>query len=537
MTRGDDPWFYSAVRFSLVPLELGRCTRALAGAGVSLAAAVGSLIAAEGTAAAEPTRSAAPWLASTSAAPDGERGSALERADVPAASEDQPVPPGAGSAARGQDDERELPDYDGRPEPTTASDVLSWVPRVVLFPLYVVSEYVVRLPLGWLVTTAEREKWPALFIDFFTFDDRRGGIVPTFLLDLGLRPSVGVYAFWNDFLVERNDLRLRATWGGSGFWQLRVSDRLRIGDGQLSLAGAYETRPDNVFYGIGRDQGDERSRYGSTISHLDLSYRQAFFRSSYVRAVGELRQVDLDGDPSCCDDPTVNELVSAGVFDTPPGMDQLYDAAGVTAELVVDSRHPRLPEALPLASDYVSPPGSGLRLGLRGRVIGVLDQSLASGEEIADLWVNYGGSLGAYLDLTGMQRNVSLTAIVDFVDPIGGGEVPLLDLVTLGGERPLRGFLANRFLDRSSAVLRFEYRWPIAVWLDGSLLYEMGNVFGAGLEGFGAAELRSSYGFGMAAVGPSDHPFQALIALGTEPYGSGARIDSLRLVFGTTAGF
>ena len=39
---------------------------------------------------------------------------------------------------------RELPDYDGRGRaPTTAADVLLWPPRVVLFPLYVTSEYVV----------------------------------------------------------------------------------------------------------------------------------------------------------------------------------------------------------------------------------------------------------------------------------------------------------------------------------------------------------------------------------------------------------
>jgi hypothetical protein len=263
-----------------------------------------------------------------------------------------------------------------------------------------------------------------------------------------------------------------------------------------------------------------------------------FYRSSHLRAAGELREVELDGDPSCCrNDPTVDDLVSQGVFEAPPGMDQLYEVAGLTVEAVLDSRYPRVPTELELGSDYVTPPGSGVRLGFRGRFISLLDQSLASSAPLADAWVNYGASLGGYLDVTGMQRNLSVTAIVDFVDPVGGGDVPLLDLVSLGGERPLRGFLQNRFLDRSGAVLRFEYRWPIAVWLDGSLLYEMGNVFGAGLAGFDVAEFRSSYGFGMAAVGPSDHPFQALLALGTEPYDLGARIDSFRFVFGTTAGF
>jgi len=127
--------------------------------------------------------------------------------------------------------------------------------------------------------------------------------------------------------------------------------------------------------------------------------------------------------------------------------------------------------------------------------------------------------------------------VVDFVDPIGSGQVPLTDLVSLGGDRPLRGFLANQFVDRSGTALRLEYRWPVAVWLDGSLLYEAGSVFGRGLGGFDFGKFRNSYGFGVAAVGAQDHPFQALIAVGTKSWEEGGGYDSFRFVFGTTAGF
>jgi hypothetical protein len=449
--------------------------------------------------------------------------------------------PAAGSPsapARGADDRRQPPDYDGRPEPTTAGDVAVWVPRVVLFPLYVVSEYVVRRPLGWLVSTAERERWPALFIDFFTFGDRQGGIVPTGMIDLGMRASVGVYAFWNDFGTSGNDLRFRATYGGSGFWQLQLADRLALGAGQLSLTGAYEARPDNVFLGVGPDQPDEtRSRYTSSSSRLDLTYRVPWVRSSYARATAELRQVKLDGDPTCCDEPSVNEQVELGIFPSPPGMNQVYDVAAQVAELVFDSRFPRFPEGLELGSDYVTPPGTGVRVGVRARAVELLDQTLATGDALASSWVNYGASLGGYYDLTGQQRSVSATIVVDFVDPIGSGQVPVTDLVSLGGDRPLRGFLANQFVDRSGTALRLEYRWPVAVWLDGSLLYEAGSVFGSGLSGFDVDKFRNSYGFGLAAVGVQDHPFQALVAVGTKSWEEGGGYDSFRFVFGTTAGF
>jgi hypothetical protein len=447
-------------------------------------------------------------------------------------------PGAAGAPARGPDDRRRPPDYDGRPEPTTAGDVVLWVPRVVLFPLYVVSEYVVRRPLGWLVSTAERERWPALFIDFFTFGDRQGGVVPTGMIDLGMRASIGVYAFWNGFLASDNDLRLRATYGGSGSWQLRVADRLALGAGQLTLTGAYEARPDNVFLGIGPDQPDTtRSRYTSNTSRLELTYRVPWVRSSYARVTAELREVELDGDPTCCDEPSVNEQVELGVFPSPPGMNQVYDVAGQVAELVFDSRFPRFPTGLELGSDYVTPPGTGIRVGVRARAVELLDQTLATGDALASSWVNYGASLGGYYDLTGQQRSVSATVVVDFVDPIGSGQVPVTDLVSLGGDRPLRGFLSNQFVDRSGTALRLEYRWPVAVWLDGSLLYEAGSVFGSGLGGFDFGKFRNSYGLGVAAVGVQDHPFQALVAVGTKSWEDGGGYDSFRLVFGTTAGF
>jgi hypothetical protein len=309
-----------------------------------------------------------------------------------------------------------------------------------------------------------------------------------------------------------------------------------VGAGTLSLNFAYESRPDNVFYGIGRDHVDERSRYYVSSTRGGLAAALPGVRSSYYRLRADLRHVQLDGDEQCCGDPSVNDRVSAGDFAPPPGMGQDFDVADQTLEVVLDSRWPRFPELEP-ASDYVAPPGTGVRFAVRAAHSGVMDQSLALGRELADDWVHLGASLGGHLDVTGQQRAVSATLIVDFVEPLGAGEVPVTDLVSLGGDRPLRGFLANQFLDRSAVAMRFEYRWPVAVWLDGTLQYELGNVFGRWLSGLELGELRSSFGIGLAAVGAQDHTFQALVAFGTRPYDEGGRVDSFRLVLGTTAGF
>ena len=44
---------------------------------------------------------------------------------------------------------RPVPDYDGRgPPPATLGDGLIWVPRTLLLPAYLVTEYGLRVPIG-----------------------------------------------------------------------------------------------------------------------------------------------------------------------------------------------------------------------------------------------------------------------------------------------------------------------------------------------------------------------------------------------------
>ena len=79
------------------------------------------------------------------------------------------------------DPKRDAPDYDGRGNTdTNAGSWALWIPRVALSPLYVVNEYVVRRPLGGLVTVAERRHWVSAVSDFFTFgSDNNYVVVPT----------------------------------------------------------------------------------------------------------------------------------------------------------------------------------------------------------------------------------------------------------------------------------------------------------------------------------------------------------------------
>jgi hypothetical protein len=448
------------------------------------------------------------------------------------------------------DEKRPVPNYDGREaEPTDAGDVLIWVPRIVLSPLYLVSEYALRRPLGWLVTTAEHERLPALLVDFFTFGpERNSGIVPTVLIDFGFKPSVGLYFFWNEFLADNNKLRARAATWGKDWLMFSVADRLEIYPGhELSLRGEFLRRPDWVYHGLGPDTlDDDLARYGSTTLSAGLNYDAAFWRSSRVQAFVGLRDVDFESDTSCCGDPSVARRMELGQLAEPVGIEDGYTIFEQGLAVTLDSRPPRFMEPTEDAPNFVTPPGSGVRLNVRGAHAGStsLSSPLGGAPPIRYEWVRYGASLGGFLDLTGYQRVVGLSVVADFADPLndvepleGVAAIPFTEQVSLGGNRPLRGFLQQRLVDRSAVAATLEYQWPIWVFLDGAMHYSVGNVFGEHLDGFKAKKLRNSIGLGVRSTTARDHPFEILVAVGTETFEQGAQIDNIRFVFGTTSGF
>jgi hypothetical protein len=81
------------------------------------------------------------------------------------------------------------------------------------------------------------------------------------------------------------------------------------------------------------------------------------------------------------------------------------------------------------------------------------------------------------------------------------------------------------------------YTWPIWIWLNGALRAEVGNAFGEHLEGFEPKLLRWSGALGVESTGSGDSGLQILVGAGSETFASGGKVDSLRLVIGTTHGF
>ena len=428
----------------------------------------------------------------------------------------------SGGATKGSDSpKRKLPDYDGRGDPpTTAGDIGLWIPRVILSPLYLVSEYGLRRPIGGGITYAEQHQLPEAIVDFFTFGpDKKAGIVPTALIDFGFKPSVGIYVFWDDLLGKDNHLRLHASTWGKDWNQASVADRVKIGDrSTFDMRVEGVTRPDQIFHGLGPSSlFKDRTRYGLQKVQVHPVFEIQWWRGSRVTVEGGMKHVNFS-DENCCGDPSLVSEAAKGKAVLPPGFDTGYTSVYQRGEFTIDTREDRPANQ------------SGVRLELE------VEQA-ANVRQPADTWIRYGGSFGGYVDFRN-NRTVSLSGTVLFVDPLAkNAVVPFTEQVVLGGSGPMRGYLYGRLIDRSAAVATLKYRWPIWVFLDGTMQGSVGNVFGSQLDDFAWKLLRFSGAVGVESVGGADHTFELLFGVGSETFDHGTQLNSFRLVFGTNRGF
>jgi len=420
---------------------------------------------------------------------------------------------------------RPVPNYDGRggPEPSPGRQAL-WVPRVVVSPLYFVSEYVVRRPLGAAITYAEQHGWPAAISDFLALNQVHPiGVVPFFLVDFGFEPSVGLYAYWDHAGFKGHQLRLRGSTWGPHWLSLTAKERFLLGDDfEISLISTLTKRPDFAFYGVGPDTREAelvrysgKTAYASFNTSLTFAGRNLLETSTGYRGAS-FGHSDYNGPDSgnANYQVSLDDAVTAGKLAEPTGFRDGYRAPFAGARLLLDSRGR-------------SSRSDGARLDLSAEQSVDLANSPSSG------WLRYGGTLSGFVDLSGggaRLLDASLTTLL--VDPIGERAVPFTQLASLGGGRTMPGFRTGRLNDRSALVATLRYSWPIWLSLSGSLQAAVGNVFGEHFAGLRAGRGRLSTALGLETNKNRDSVFQALVGFGTETFESGAKLDSIRFLIG-----
>lgn len=467
--------------------------------------------------------------------------------DVPPTPESK-LPPRTDLAAG---EKRPKQDIDGREDVTTTAEDALWIPRVAFFPLYLVSEYILRIPLGALVVAVERSNLISTLQKAFTFGPNNNiGVVPTAFLDFGFRPSVGVYAFYNDFIAPGNDLRANVGFGGIKFWRAGLADRIPIdtpvgnerAKSYFQIESDFLTRSDLLFWGIGPDRKDTtKSTYslftigGGGRIHLE-PWRGTFFEgwvtARYVETGAgacddSTTFVTDDAIGRICTPGTIRRRIQDGAFPIPPQYGRPYVTVKSGIRAAVDSRRPR-PE-----------PGSGVAFEAMAEHVSDVDDPALGG------WINYSGVLGGFLDITGTQRVLGLTLAAHMQDPLRDEtNIPFTELVGAKHIEDvpdldiMRGFQPGRLLGHSAVAATLEYRWPIWAFIDGTLQAAVGNAFNEShLEDFEFDKLRFSFVGGIRSPNHRDHSFNLLVGFGTDTFEQGGAVSAIRFVFGGTTGF
>lgn len=406
---------------------------------------------------------------------------------------------------------RQVPNYEGRaPEPTSLTEKLLWAPRILFFPVYVVTEYGVRTPLRWLGREAEIHNIPFLVADFFKFgEDNRFAIYPSFLVDFGFRASIGFRFRWKHFLTENNRLNLRAATGGTDYGIVRISDEWHVNPTTfLQFYGEIGRRPDYIFHSIGpMSSKDSRYRYTVVKKEGGTSIELADIAGGSLKFDNAVRSIHFYNS-DCCGDPGIENGIRSSAFPVPSRYDTGYTA--LLQKITINW------------GNRVTRPTQPIGGTVDGFTQHAFDFSGGG-------WWNYGGALTGYVDVTGKSRVVSLKADVELSTGHGSRTVPFNEMPALGGNR-LVGFLDRRFIGESAFAATAEYKWPVVSKLDGVIQFALGNVFGPDLKGLRWELLRKSLGIGIEATGDKSPPFAVLLAAGSDTFQSGGKFNEMRFL-------
>ena len=415
-----------------------------------------------------------------------------------------------------------MPDYDRRVDaPPSPGRRALWVPRILFFPLYVVSEFMLRRPLSAITRWAESRGSGAGGqvagpLRFFVFDEGRIQIIPTLLVDFGNQPSVGFYFRWNEAGAPNHHLRAHFGFWGLDWVKARVTTRWEPPHERMraELRVAAQRRGDQRFAGLGSESSPGRpARYALRQLEVLGSFEAEPWRRSLFFIAGGLLEERYGNDAFCC--PTIEERVAEGVYSQlPPGYPDGFFVAHLDTDLTLDSRRPR------------GEGSSGVLLRFLNRF--AFDLQDPGGRR----WVRFGGSAGLYWDVSGVGHMLGVVGSAQVATAIRG-QVPFTQQVELSGIGPLPGFRSGALRGDSGTALTLIYEWPIWMWLDARAHMSLGNVYDGTFDGFALDQQRMSFGVGFTAVHERDHYFHFTLAWGTETIAQGMEVETFRLVLGS----
>jgi hypothetical protein len=451
---------------------------------------------------------------------------ATEAADASGSPPGPPADPAPPAPPISSGDRRPVPDY-GRPAPPppTAREAFLWVPRTLLLPARLTTEYVVLRPTMAFVRWGDEHYVFRRIYDALTWDDGRSGVYPLASFDLGLKSTVGLAVVDGSFGSNDNSLHAAVSASTQDVLTVGAQDRLRVlrnGSGELQLGGGFTRRPDGVFYGTGADTRSSDKMfyaYETRAASVGMTGNLGGLHRTAVE-IG-YKDTQIRGSSITSGTPSVDARYGgAGQPPLPAGWGG-YDLAWSRAFLVLDSRSPRFEDS-----------GSGVRID-GGASFGV------SPREPDLRLLGWQLEAGGYYDLSGARHVLSLQVAAHFIERVGPRPIPFTELPSLGGQDWMRGFLAGRLRGNSTLVTTLQYRYPVLALVEAEIFTALGNAFGDHLEDVALERFFLNWGVGLRTTFARDAAIAATIAFASNRLDDPAFriVDATRISLGVIHGF
>jgi len=242
----------------------------------------------------------------------------------------------------------------------------------------------------------------------------------------------------------------------------------------LELAGRYNSRPSETFYGIGNHSSDVyKSKFRSVSRTAGIALNARIAKAWTLRLEEGYRSIGITSPRNF----TSTKDVFAGT-DTPG----ISDAGGTglisTVSLQRDTKDRNF-----LASS-----------GGRQYVEASLNEGLTGGD--FSYW-RYRAGLQQFFPLSEDHRKViAFRADVETNREKGGSVIPFFDLPIVGSHSTVRGIPSRRYTDKSSMTASLEYRYRIWRNFDWGVFADTGQV-GSQIGDFSLSKSRLHTGYGM----------------------------------------
>jgi hypothetical protein len=360
----------------------------------------------------------------------------------------------------------------------------------------------------------------------FYNEDRTIGLIPTasYATDFGF--TAGAKFLHTDLAGQRESLWASAQFGGTyqQAFQAYVDSGDRLGDHLVvSLFGAYEKHPRDIFYGIGNHDTTDEPPVPVDPYTTDVTVKTRF-RQRIERFVGAI-------DWRIFDDlylVSSNEVTDRHFSGSTTGTDitDVFDTATLVGWPSTKYFYTELALRYDTRDRYnLFEPGAFYSVGTLAEAWGGFNHAL---NNLPDYW-RYGINLQHFIRLAESPRVIMLRFRGEAVSA-GLDDVPFDMLPRLGGPRDLRGYTPDRFRDRVAWYGTAEYSWDLSNYVAAALFTDVGRVYPS-LDDITYKNMRAGFGFALRFYGESS--FWLDISLATSVDGGAqltAAFDPIYLV-------